>query len=249
MPAYAYRLRGLNDFEGARIAGCASKTTGAVTVWLTSLLKRQACADAVWFWLPCCDPRAGTSQEVRKTVAGDNAGRINEEVTVTLKLEDKKEIVAAVNKAAGDAFSAVVADYRGLTVDQLTKLRSQAREQGVYLRVVRNTLARRAFQGTAFEILNESLVGPTIIGLSMSEDDMGAAARLLKGFAKDNQQLEIKVAAYDGRLFGAQQIDVLAKLPNRTQALTMLVSVMQAPVSKFGRLLTAIKEQKEAQAA
>ena len=168
---------------------------------------------------------------------------------MTLKLEDKKEIVAAVNKAASAAFSAVVADYRGLTVAQLTKLRAQARSQNVYLRVVRNTLARRALQGTAFEILDNSLVGPTIIGLSMSEDDMGAAARLLKEFAKDNQKLELKVAAYDGKLFVDQQIDVLAKLPNRTQALTMLVSVMQAPVSKFGRLLTAIKEQKEAQAA
>lgn len=168
---------------------------------------------------------------------------------MTLKLEDKKEIVAAVNKAASAAFSAVVADYRGLTVEQLTKLRAQARSQNVYLRVVRNTLARRALQGTAFEILNDSLVGPTIIGLSMSENDMGAAARLLKDFAKDNQKLELKVAAFDGKVFVAQQIDVLAKLPNRKQALTMLASVMQAPVSKFGRLLTAIKEQKESQAA
>lgn len=182
-------------------------------------------------------------------MAGGDAGCINEEVTVALRLEDKKEIVAAVNQAASGAFAAVVADYRGLTVDQLTRLRSQARQQGVYLRVVRNTLARRALQGTAFEILNDSLIGPTIISLSMSENDMGAAARLLKDFAKDNQQLEIKVAAYDGRLFGAKEIDVLAKLPNREQALSMLASVLQAPVSKFGRLLTALKEQKESQAA
>lgn len=195
----------------------------------------------MWFWLSAFNPR--------DMVAGGNAGRINEEVTVTLKLEDKKEIVAAVNKAAASAFSAVVADYRGLTVEQLTKLRSQARSQNVYLRVVRNTLARRALQGTAFEILNESLVGPTIIGLSMSENDMGAAARLLKDFAKDNQKLEIKVAAYDGKVFDAKQIDVLASLPTRQQALTLVVSVMQAPVSKFARLLTALKEQKEGQAA
>lgn len=195
----------------------------------------------MWFWLSAFNPR--------DMVAGGDAGRINEEVTVTLKLEDKKEIVAAVNKAAASAFSAVVADYRGLTVEQLTKLRSQARSQNVYLRVVRNTLARRALQGTAFEILNESLVGPTIIGLSMSENDMGAAARLLKDFAKDNQKLEIKVAAYDGKVFGPKQIDVLASLPTRQQALTLVVSVMQAPVSKFARLLTALKEQKEGQAA
>lgn len=168
---------------------------------------------------------------------------------MTLRLEDKKEIVAAVNQAASGAFSAVVADYRGLTVEQMTKLRAKAREQNVYLRVVRNTLARRAFEGTEFAILSDSLVGPTIIGLSMSENDMGAAARLFKDFAKDNAKLELKSAAYDGKLFGASEIDVLAKLPNREQALSMLASVLQAPVSKFGRLLTALKEQKEAQAA
>lgn len=168
---------------------------------------------------------------------------------MALRLEDKKEIVAAVNQAASGAFAAVVADYRGLTVEQLTKLRSQARENNVYLRVVRNTLARRALQGTAFEVLNESLVGPTIIGLSMSENDMGAAARLLKDFAKANEKLELKVAAYEGKVYAGAQIDLLASLPNRKQALTMLVSVMQAPVSKFGRLLTALQEQKQGQAA
>lgn len=168
---------------------------------------------------------------------------------MTLRLEDKKEIVAAVHQAASGAFSAVVADYRGLTVQQLTKLRAKARENNVYLRVVRNTLARRAFEGTGFAILSDALVGPTIIGLSMSENDMGAAARLFKEFAKDNQQLELKTAAYDGKLFSGSEIDVLAQLPNREQALSMLASVLQAPVSKFGRLLTALKEQKEGQAA
>lgn len=164
---------------------------------------------------------------------------------MTLKLEDKKEIVAAVNQAASGAFSAVVADYRGLTVEQMTKLRVKAREQNVYLRVVRNTLARRAFEGTEFEILKDTLVGPTIIGLSLSENDMGAAARLFKDFAKDNQKLEVKAGAYEGKLFGAKEIDVLARLPNREQALSMLASVMQGPVSKFGRLLTALKEKQE----
>lgn len=168
---------------------------------------------------------------------------------MTLRLEDKKEIVAAVNQAASGAFSAVVADYRGLTVEQLTKLRVKARDNNVYLRVVRNTLARRAFEGTNFAILSDSLVGPTIIGLSLSENDMGAAARVFKDFAKDNAKLEIKTGAYDGKLFAGNEIDVLAKLPNREQALTMLVSVLQAPVSKFGRLLTALKEQNEQQAA
>lgn len=168
---------------------------------------------------------------------------------MTLRLEDKKEIVAAVNQAASSAFSAVVADYRGLTVSQLTQLRAKARESNVYVRVVRNTLARRALEGTNFAQLNDALVGPTIIGLSMSQDDMGAAARLFQEFAKDNNQLEVKVGAYEGKLFAGKEIDVLAKLPNREQALTMLVSVLQAPVSKFGRLLTALKEKNESQAA
>lgn len=168
---------------------------------------------------------------------------------MTLRLEDKKEIVAAVNQAASGAFSAVVADYRGLTVGQMTKLRTKARENSVYLRVVRNTLARRAFEGTSFAILSDSLVGPTIIGLSLSENDMGAAARLFKEFAKENQQFELKTAAYEGKLFTGAQIDVLASLPNREQALSMLASVLQAPVSKFARLFTALKEQKESQAA
>lgn len=164
---------------------------------------------------------------------------------MTLKLEDKKEIVAAVNATASSAFSAVVADYRGLSVRQLTDLRSQARNENVYLRVVRNTLARRALEGTPFELLKDTLIGPTIIGMSLSEDDMGAAARLLQDFAKGNDKLELKSGVYDGKLFTGADLDKLAKLPNRTQALTLLVSVMQAPVSKFGRLLTALKEKNE----
>lgn len=168
---------------------------------------------------------------------------------MTLKLEDKKAIVAAVKEAASGAFSAVVADYRGLTVAQVTTLRNKAREHNVYLRVVRNTLARRALEDTNFSLLNDSLVGPSIIGLSMSEDDMGAAARLFKEFAKDNAKLEIKSGVFDGKLFTGDDIDVLAKLPSREQALTTLVSLLQAPVSKFGRLMTALKEKNEEQAA
>lgn len=164
---------------------------------------------------------------------------------MTLRLEDKKEIVAAVNATAKSAFSAVVADYRGLSVSQLTELRAQARAANVSLQVVRNTLARRALEGTDYEQLKDSLVGPTIIGMSLSEDDMGAAARLLFDFAKDNEALELKSGVYDGKLFEAGDLETLAKLPNREQALTLLVSVLQAPVSKFGRLLTALKEKQE----
>jgi len=167
---------------------------------------------------------------------------------VTLRIEDKREIVAAVNKAASGAFAAVVADYRGLTVGQLTQLRSKAREQDVYLRVVRNTLARRALSGTSFEVLDASLVGPSIIALSLSENDMGAAARIFQDFLKDNPKapLEVKALSIDGKLYGAKDIDVVAKLPNREQALTMFASVLQAPISKFARLMTSVKEQKEA---
>ncbi|MBA4078574.1 MAG: 50S ribosomal protein L10 [Cyanobacteria bacterium PR.023] len=167
---------------------------------------------------------------------------------MTLRLEDKKEIVGAVNKAASGAFAAVVADYRGLTVGQLTQLRTKAREQDVYLRVVRNTLARRAFEGTQFSVLNDALVGPTIIALSLSENDMGAAARIFQDFLKDNAKapLSVKALSIDGKLYGASDIDVVAKLPNREQALTMLASVLQAPISKFARLMTSVKEQKEA---
>ena len=165
---------------------------------------------------------------------------------MTLKLEDKKEIVAEVNKVASGAFSAVVADYRGLTVGQLTKLRTKARDEGVYVRVIRNTLARRAVEGTSFACLHDALVGPSIIGLSLSENDMGAAARLFKDFAKDNQKMEVKALALGGQLYAAKDIDVIAKLPNHKQALSMLLSVIQAPLSKFGRLMTALKEQKEA---
>lgn len=168
---------------------------------------------------------------------------------MALKLEDKKAIVAAVKEAASGAFSAVVADYRGLDVGQITTLRNKAREHNVYVRVIRNTLARRALEDTNFALLNESLVGPTLIGLSMSENDMGAAARLFTEFAKDNAELEIRSGAFDGKLFTGKDIDVLAKLPSREQALTTLVSLLQAPVSKFGRLLTALKEQNEEQAA
>lgn len=168
---------------------------------------------------------------------------------MTLRLEDKKEIVAAVSEAASGAFSAVVADYRGLTVGQMTNLRTKARQSGVYVRVIRNTLARRALEGTPFAVLNDTLTGPSIVAFSIDENDMGAAARLFKDFAKDNNKLVIKSAAFDGKLYGADQIDILANLPNLHTALTMLASVLQAPVSKFGRLLTALKEKNEEQQA
>ena len=135
---------------------------------------------------------------------------------MALGLEDKKAIVAEVNEAAQSALSAVIADYRGLSVGQMTSLRKQAREGGVYLKVVRNTLAKRAVDGTEFQCLQDSLVGPTVI--AFSQEDPGAAARLMKDFSKENQELEVKALSISGQVLGAEQIDVLAKMPTLDQA-------------------------------
>jgi large subunit ribosomal protein L10 len=175
-----------------------------------------------------------------------------------LNLEDKRAIVVSVNAAASEALSAVVADYRGLSVAEMTNLRLKARETGVYLKVVRNTLAKRAVAGTEYECLTDALVGPTV--LAFSQDDPGAAARLIKDFAKDHDALEVKALAVGGVAYEAKDIDVLAKLPTRDEAIAQLMSVMQAPVAKFVRTLNevpgkfvrtmaAVKDQKQQEAA
>ncbi|MAR91962.1 MAG: 50S ribosomal protein L10 [Pseudomonadota bacterium] len=174
---------------------------------------------------------------------------------MALNLEGKKAIVAEVNEVAAGALSAVIADYRGLSVAQMTELRKQARDQGVYLKVVRNTLAKLAVKDTEFECLTETLVGPTILALSL--EDPGAAARMIKDYAKENDKLEVKALAVGGVMYGAAEIDRLAKLPTREQALGMLAGVLQAPVTKFARTLNdvpgkiarvvaAVKDQKAA---
>ncbi len=168
---------------------------------------------------------------------------------MALLIEGKKQIVAEVNEVASKAFSAVEADYQGLNVEQLTQLRVEARKLGVTTRIVRNTLAKRSFEGTAFDILNDNLVGPTILGFSTSEDDMGAAARLFEEFAKTNKAFELKAAAFDGKVYQGAEVSVIANLPNQEKALTMLASVLQAPISKLGRLMTALKEKNEQEAA
>lgn len=175
-----------------------------------------------------------------------------------LNLEDKRAIVVSVNAAASEALSAVVADYRGLSVAEMTNLRLKARETGVYLKVVRNTLAKRAVAGTDYECLTDALVGPTV--LAFSQEDPGAAARLIKDFAKDHDALEVKALAVGGVAYEAKDIDVLAKLPTRDEAIAQLMSVMQAPVAKFVRTLNevpgkfvrtmaAVKDQKQQEAA
>lgn len=152
---------------------------------------------------------------------------------MTLRLEDKKAIVADVADIANKALSVVVADYRGLSVAEMTELRAKARNSGVYLRVVRNTLARRAIQDTDFACLDESLVGPLCLAFSMEEP--GAAARLIRDFTKGNDKLEVKVLALSGQLMAADKLKALADLPSKDEAIAMLLSVMLAPVTKFVR--------------
>lgn len=166
---------------------------------------------------------------------------------MAIKLEDKKAIVAEVNEAAQGALSAVVADARGVTVVAMTGLRKQARESGVYMRVVRNTLARRAMAGTHFECLTSVFTGPTLI--AFSNEHPGAAARLFKEFAKGQDKFEIKAAAFEGNFLAANQIDILATLPTYDEAISQLMSVMQGVTSKFVRTLAAVRDQKEAAAA
>lgn len=154
---------------------------------------------------------------------------------MALRLEDKKAIVAEVAEVATNALSVVAADYRGLPVTNMTKLRADARKAGVYMRVVRNTLARRALEGTEFECLKEILVGPLL--LAFSQHEPGAAAKLLRDFMKTNEKLEVKALAIGGRLLDAEQLDAVAKLPNKEEAIATLMSVMKAPISKFVRTL------------
>lgn len=157
---------------------------------------------------------------------------------MALRLEDKKNIVTEVNEVAGNALSAVLANYQGLSVEEMTALRKQARESNVYLRVVRNTLLKRAIVGTEYECLQSALIGPTV--LAFSQEDPGSAARLIKDFAKGNDNLQVKALSVGGQLLHADQIDVLAKLPTRDQAISMLMSVMQAPITKLVRTVNEV---------
>ena len=174
---------------------------------------------------------------------------------MAMRLEDKKAVVAEVNAVAAEALSAVAAEYRGLTVEQMTELRKEARNSGVYLRVVKNTLARRALQGTDFECMQDELSGPLL--LAFSQEDPGCAARVVKDFAKSNEQLVVRMVSIGGEALPANDIDRLASLPNREQALAMLLGVMQAPIAKFVRTLAepiaqmvrtfaAVRDSKEA---
>ena len=177
---------------------------------------------------------------------------------MALNLEDKKALVAEVAAVAAHAQSVVAAEYRGLTVSQMTDLRAKARRQGVYMRVVKNTLARKALAGTSFESVGPKLKGPLV--LAFSKDDPGAAARVVKDFAKSNEKLVATLVSLGGQVLPGGELDRVASLPTREQALSMLLGVLKAPVQKLvgtlaapasqlARTLAAVRDQKQAAGA
>lgn len=161
---------------------------------------------------------------------------------MALNLDGKKAVVAEVQEAAKGALSAVVADARGVSVTDITNLRKEAREAGVWMKVVRNTLAKRAVDGTDFECLNDVFVGPTLI--AFSTEHPGAGARIFKDFAKKNDKFELKSASFEGSVV---DIELLASLPTYDEAIARLMSVMkEASAGKLVKTLAAVKEAKEA---
>lgn len=164
---------------------------------------------------------------------------------MALGLEDKKAIVAEVQEAANNALSAVVADSRGVEVGDMTALRKEARDNGVWLKVVRNTLARRAVEGTDYACLQDTFKGPSII--AFSTEHPGAGARILQDFAKGNDNFELKAAAFEGEVV---DIAMLASLPTYDEAIAKLMMCMkEAAAGKLVRTIAAVRDQKEEQAA
>jgi large subunit ribosomal protein L10 len=157
---------------------------------------------------------------------------------VPLNLEQKKAVIAEVADVASSAYSAVAAEYRGLTVEEMTELRVKARESGVYLRVIKNSLARRAVEGTDFACMQEGMTGPLVF--AFSQEDPGSAARVIKDFAKDHKLLEVKLVSVGSELLAPAQIDVLAKLPTYDQAISLLMAVMKATVEKLARTMNEV---------
>jgi large subunit ribosomal protein L10 len=173
---------------------------------------------------------------------------------MSLSLEDKKAVVEQVSGVLSDSQTAIIAEYRGLTVEKMTSLRREAREAGVFLRVVKNTLAKRAVKDSDFECLDEHLVGPLALAASV---DPVAAAKVLARFEQANEAFSIKIGAMSGSLLSIEDINALAKLPGREELLATLVGTMQAPItkfvqtlseipSKFVRTLAAVRDAKEA---
>jgi large subunit ribosomal protein L10 len=163
---------------------------------------------------------------------------------VPLNKEGKQAVVAEVSAQVAKAQTMVLAEYRGIAVGDLTKLRAKAREQQVYLRVLKNTLARRAVEGTPFASLAEQMTGPLIYGIS---EDAIAAAKVVNDFAKSNDKLVIKAGSYEGKVMDVAGVQALANIPSREELLSKLLFVMQAPVSGFARALAALAEKKQAE--
>jgi large subunit ribosomal protein L10 len=176
---------------------------------------------------------------------------------LSLNLEQKQAVVAEVSKQLATAQAVILAEYRSIPVKDMTELRKKARGSGVYLRVLKNTLARRAVADTPFKGLSEKMVGPLAYGIS---SDPVAAAKVLQAFAKDNEKFVIKAGAMPNVVMSAREVADLAKMPSRTELLTKLVATMQAPIAKFvrtlnevpgkfARALAAVRDQKQRQAA
>jgi large subunit ribosomal protein L10 len=162
---------------------------------------------------------------------------------MALNLSQKQEVVAELAEVAAKAHSLVAAEYAGIPVGKMTEMRKKARESGVYLRVVKNTLASRAVVGTEFECVKDALVGPLLYAFSTEEP--GAAGRLIKEFAKGNDKLQAKIVSMGGKLMPGSDLDKLASLPTRDQAIAMLLSVLIEPATRVARVFKAIGEQKE----
>lgn len=174
---------------------------------------------------------------------------------MSLNLEAKKTVVTEVAAVASQAHSAVAAEYRGLAVAEMTKLRRAAREKNVYLRVVRNTLAKRALEDTDFACMRDGLQGPLM--LAFSREEPGAAAQVVRDFGKEHAKLVIKMGGLGGKLLSPQEVETLANMPTKEESVAMLMGVLQAPISKFvrtlaepharlARTMAAVRDQKQA---
>lgn len=160
---------------------------------------------------------------------------------MALNLTQKQEVVAELADVAAKAHSLVAAEYAGTTVEQMTAMRKKARESGVFLKVVKNTLVSRAVAGTEFEVVKDALTGPLLYAFSTEEP--GAAGRLIKEFAKTNDKLKPRLVSVEGKLLPAEHVDVLASLPTREQALAMLARVLAEPASMFARVVKAVADK------
>ena len=160
---------------------------------------------------------------------------------MALNLSQKQEVVAELAEVAAKAHSLVAAEYAGTTVSQMTAMRKKARESGVFLKVVKNTLAARAVAGTEFEVVKDALTGPLLYAFSTEEP--GAAGRLIKEFAKGNDKLKARIVSVEGKLLPAAHVEVLASLPTRDQALAMLARVLAEPAAMFARAVKAVADK------